>query len=70
MSYRHGKMYLMEMLNLVSEVNNLPSIVSDRDAPADEVGSAGHRLFCLFFLVDVELKRMHYHPHVMQGISQ
>ena len=29
----------------MSEVQNLLSIVSDRDAPADEVGSAG--LFCL-----------------------
>ena len=38
-------MYLMEMWNRVSEVENLLSIVSDRDAPADEVGSAG--LFCL-----------------------
>ena len=38
-------MYLMEMLNRVSEVQNMPSIESDRDAPADEVGSAG--LFCL-----------------------
>ena len=49
----------MEMLNLVSEVHNLPSIVIDRDAPADEVGFAGLRLFCLLFLVDVELKRIH-----------
>ncbi len=40
-------MYLMEMLHLVSEVQNLSSIVSDRDAPVDEVGSAGLRLFCL-----------------------
>ena len=41
-------MYLMEMFNyMVSEVQNLPSIVSDRDDPADEVGSAGLRLFCL-----------------------
>ena len=58
-TYGHGKMYLMEMLNLVSEVHNLPSIVIDRDAPADEVGFAGLRLFCLLFLVDVELKRIH-----------
>ena len=58
-TYGHGKMYLMEIVNLVSEVHNLPSIVSDRDAPADEVGFAGIRLFCLLFLVDVELKRIH-----------
>ena len=38
----------MEMLNRVSDVQNLRSIVSDRDAPADEVGSAGLRLCCLF----------------------
>ena len=37
----------MEMLNRVSEVQNLPSLVSDRDALADEIGSAGLRLFCL-----------------------
>ena len=45
------------------------SIVGDRDAPADEVGSAGLRLFCLFFLVEVELKRIHYHHCVVQGIN-
>ena len=44
-------------------------LVSDRDAPADEVGSAGLRLFCLFFLVEVELKRIHYHHCVVQGIN-
>ena len=58
-TYSHGKMYLMEMLSLVSEVHNMPSIVSDRDASADEVGFAGLRLFCLIFLVDVEVKRIH-----------
>ena len=57
----------MEILNLQSEVHNLPSIVSDRDAPADEVGFAGLRLLCLLFLVDVELKRYNY---VMQVIWQ
>ena len=58
-------MYLMDMLNLVSEVHNLLSIVSDRDAPAaDEVGFAGLQQFSL--LVDVELKRIHWHHYVMQ----
>ena len=52
-------MYFMEMFNRVSEVHNLPSIVSDRDAPADEVGLAELRLFCLLSLEDVELKRIH-----------
>ena len=45
------------------------SIVSDRDAPADEVGSAGLRLYCPFFLVEVELKRIHYHHCVVQCIN-
>ncbi len=34
------------------------------------VGFAGLRLFCLLFLVDVELKRIHWHHYVMQGIWQ
>ena len=55
----------MEMLNRVSEVQNLPSIVSDRDAPADE--ATGLRLFCLLYMLEVELKRKHC---VMQGICQ
>ena len=42
-------MYLMEVLNRVSEVQNLPSIVSDRDALADEIGSVELRLFCLLY---------------------
>ena len=42
-------MYLMEMLNRVSEIQNLPSIVSDRDALADEIGSVELRLFCLLY---------------------
>ena len=45
----HGKMYLMEVLNRVSEIQNLPSIVSDRDALADEIGSVELRLFCLLY---------------------
>ena len=67
-TYGHGKMYLMEMLNRVSEVHNVPSIVIDRDVPADEVGFAG--LFCLIFLVGVELKRIHWHHYVIQGVWQ
>ena len=39
----------MKMLNWVPEVQNLSTIVSDRDAPADEVGYAGLRLFCPFY---------------------
>ena len=42
-------MYLMEVLNRVSEIQNLPSIVSDRDALADEIGSVELRLFCLLY---------------------
>ena len=42
-------MYLMEMLNRVSEIQNLSSIVSDRDALADEIGSVELRLFCLLY---------------------
>ena len=42
-TYSHGKMYLMEMLNRASEVQNLPSIASDRYALADEISSAGLR---------------------------
>ena len=42
-------MYLMEILNRVSEIQNLPSIVSDRDALADEIGSVELRLFCLLY---------------------
>ena len=34
----------MKMLNWVPEVQNLSTILSDRDAPADEVGYAGLRL--------------------------
>ena len=45
----HGKMYLMEMLNQVSEIQNFPSKVSDRDALADEIGSVELRLFCLLY---------------------
>ena len=45
-TFSHGKMYQMEMLNRVSVVQNLPIIVSDRDDPVDEVGSAG-----LFYLL-------------------
>ena len=48
-TFGHGKMYLMKMLNRVPEVQNLSTIVSDRDAPADEVGYAGLRLFCLLY---------------------
>ena len=39
-TFGHGKMYLMKMLNWVPEVQNLSTIVSDRDAPADEFGYA------------------------------
>ena len=39
----------MEMLNRVSEIQNLSSIVSDRDALADEIGSVELRLFCLLY---------------------
>ena len=39
----------MEILNRVSEIQNLPSIVSDRDALADEIGSVELRLFCLLY---------------------
>ena len=39
----------MEMLNRVSEIQNLPSIVSDRDALADKIGSVELRLFCLLY---------------------
>ena len=42
-------MYLMEMLNRVSEIQNLPSIVSDRNTLADEIGSVELRLFCLLY---------------------
>ena len=45
----HGKMYLTKMLNRVPEVQNVSTIVSDRDAPANEVGYAGLRLFCLLY---------------------
>ena len=48
-TFGHGKLYLMKMLNRVPEVQNLSTIVSDRDAPAGEVGSAGLRLFCLLY---------------------
>ena len=48
-TFGHGKMYLMKMLNWVPEVQNLSTIVSDRDAPADEVGYAGLRPFCLLY---------------------
>ena len=48
-TFDHGKVYLMKMLNWVPEVQNLSTIVSDRDAPADEVGYAGLRLFCLLY---------------------
>ena len=49
-TFGHGKMYLMKMLNWVPEVQNLSTIVSDRDAPVDEVGYAGLRLFCLLYV--------------------
>ena len=39
----------MKMLDRVPEVQNLSTIVSDRDAPTDEVGYAGLRLFCLLY---------------------
>ena len=39
----------MEMLNRVSEIQNLPSIVSDRDVLADEIGYVELRLFCLLY---------------------
>ena len=39
----------MEMLNRVSEIHNLSSIRSDRDALADEMGSVEFRLFCLLY---------------------
>ena len=39
-------MYLMEMLNRVSVVQNLSIVV---DAPADENASAGLQLFCLLY---------------------
>ena len=39
----------MEMLNRVSEIQNLSSIRSDRDALADEMGSVELRLFCLLY---------------------
>ena len=42
-------MYLMEVLNRVSEIQNLSSIGSDRDALADEIGSLELRLFCLLY---------------------
>ena len=42
-------MYLMEMLNRVSEIQNLSSIRSDRDALSDEMGSVELRLFCLLY---------------------
>ena len=48
-TFGHGKMYLMKMLNWVPEVQNLSTIVSDRDAPVDKVGYAGLRLFCLLY---------------------
>ncbi len=56
----HGKMYLMEMLNRVSEIQNLPSIVSDRDALADEIGSVELRLFCLLFAKTDTLTSLRY----------
>ena len=40
---------VMEMLNRVSEIQNLSSIRSDRDALADEMGSVELRLFCLLY---------------------
>ena len=45
-TFSHGKMCLMEMLNRVSVVQNLSIVV---DAPADEIASAGLRLFCLLY---------------------
>ena len=39
----------MNMLNWVPEVQNFPTIVSDRDSPVDEVGYAELRLFCLLY---------------------
>ena len=48
-TFSHGKMHIMKILNRVPEVQNLSTIVSDRDAPADEVGYAGLRLFCLLY---------------------
>ena len=39
----------MKMLNWVPEVQNFPTIVSDRDSPVDEVGYAELRLFCLLY---------------------
>ena len=42
-------MYLMETLNRVSEIQNLSSIGSDREALADEIGSVELRLFCLLY---------------------
>ena len=55
-TFGHGKMHLMKMLNWVPEVQNLSPIVSDRDAPADEVGYAGLRVFACSML---ELRRIH-----------
>ena len=49
-------MYLMKMLNRVPEVHNFSTIVSDRDAPADEVRYAELRLFACS---TVELRRIH-----------
>ena len=48
--FGHEKMYIMKMLNWVPEVQNLSTIVSDRDAPADEVGYAVLRVFCLLYV--------------------
>ena len=48
-TFGHGKMYLMNILNRVPEIQNLSTIVSDRYALADEVGYAGLRLFCLLY---------------------
>ena len=48
-TFGHGKMYITNILNRVPEVQNLSTIVSDRDALADEVGYAGLRLFCLLY---------------------
>ena len=39
----------MEMLNRVSEIQNLSSIRSDRDALAYEMGSVELRMFCLLY---------------------
>ena len=44
--FSYGKMYIMEMLNRISVVQNLSIVV---DAPADENASAGLRLFCLLY---------------------